>query len=197
MLNNKYWDERYLNNQKGWDVGEITTPIKQFVDGVENREMAILIPGCGNAYEAEYLLKKGFNNITLLDISPVLGADIVKKFGQYIGSSLKVVCADFFEFEGAYDLILEQTFFCAIDPSMRRKYVDKVVELLNPSGKLAGVLFNMEFDMQGPPFGGNREEYLTLFEKKLVIEKMELCYNSIKPREDNELFFIATKKDVK
>lgn len=196
MLNNKYWDERYLNNQKGWDVGEITTPIKQFVDGVENREMAILIPGCGNAYEAEYLLKKGFNNITLLDISPVLVADIVKKFDQYIGSSLKVVCADFFEFDGEYDLILEQTFFCAIDPSMRRKYVDKVVELLNPSGKLAGVLFNMEFEKQGPPFGGNREEYLTLFEKKLVVEKMELCYNLIKPRENNELFFIATKKGV-
>lgn len=32
MLNSNYWQERYQTNQIGWDVGAITTPIKEYID---------------------------------------------------------------------------------------------------------------------------------------------------------------------
>jgi len=65
---NKYWSKRYEENQTGWDIGYPSTPIKTYVDQLENKDLKILIPGAGNAYEAEYLWQQGFKNVHVLDI---------------------------------------------------------------------------------------------------------------------------------
>lgn len=188
-LDAAYWNTRYLQQQTGWDIGSSSTPLHEYMQTVEDKNSAVLIPGCGNAYEAAALLKEGFTNITLLDISTVLTAELKKKF---INQPVKIITADFFEHQGQYDLILEQTFFCALNPAYRQAYIEQMHRLLKPGGKLAGVLFNKYFE-GGPPFGGNREEYMQLFSKHFTIKKMELCNNSIQPRSGTELFFIAVK----
>jgi len=66
--------------------------------------------------------------------------------------------------------------------------------LLKENGKLAGVLFSFPLTEQGPPFGGSVEEYQELFSEKFLFKTLESCYNSIKPRENNELFIIFHKK---
>ena len=70
VLNENFWTNRYQKNETGWDLGDISTPLKNYFDQLTNKEIAILIPGAGNAHEAEYLFKKGFTNITIIDISP-------------------------------------------------------------------------------------------------------------------------------
>jgi hypothetical protein len=102
--------------------------------------------------------------------------------------------AIFFQHEGQYDLILEQTFFCAINPALRKDYVAKMKTLLMPEGKLVGVLFDKEFDKEGPPFGGCKCEYEPLFKNDFHFKTFEACYNSAKPREGSELFMIAVRK---
>ena len=69
---------------------------------------------------------------------------------------------DFFELQSSFDLIVEQTMFCAISPSLRKKYAQKSSELLSKNGKLVGVFFNRAFE-GGPPFGGSKEEYQSIF----------------------------------
>ena len=61
MMN--YWEERYQNNEIGWDVGAITTPLKDYIDQITDKSIRILIPGAGNGYEFDYLIKKGFFNV--------------------------------------------------------------------------------------------------------------------------------------
>jgi SAM-dependent methyltransferase len=189
-LNDKYWTDRYRNRETGWDIGEVSTPIKEYIDQLKNKTIRILIPGCGNAYEAAYLVDMGFQDITLIDISEVKSIELAKKFENNAG--VKVLHGDFFHHTGNYDLILEQTFFCALDPSLREAYVEKMHSLLSDGGKLAGVLFNRDFT-GGPPFGGSKNEYDHLFGKYFHILTMDPCYNSISPRKDTELFFIAIK----
>lgn len=186
-LDNAYWSHRYSNDAAGWDVGEVSTPLKEYFDQLTDKNIAILIPGCGNSYEAEYLLKLGFSNITLIDISSVLCKKLEEKLAPYLSHGLKIICGNFFDHHGQYDLIIEQTFFCALDPSLRKAYADKINELLKPGGKLAGVLFNRSFE-GGPPFGGSRNEYLSLFQDQFTVVLMEECYNSIAPRKEAELF---------
>lgn len=186
-LSADYWSNRYLQQQTGWDIGYGSTPLVDYLKQVKDKNIAVLIPGCGNAYEAEWLLENGFTNVTVLDISPVLTAALQQKF---TGKPIRIITADFFEHTGQYDLILEQTFFCALDPSLRLRYVQQMRRLLKKTGKLAGVLFNREFE-GGPPFGGTEAAYKMLFADHLQIKKMELCTNSIPPRKDSELFFIA------
>jgi SAM-dependent methyltransferase len=187
-----FWDEQYRHAQKGWDIGYPSPPLKEYIDGLADKSISILIPGCGNGYEAEYLLQQGFQHVSVIDISPVLTKQFSERLQQYAGKELTVFTGDFFEHTGQYDLILEQTFFCVFPPSHREQYAMKMKALLAPGGIIAGVLFNREFD-SAPPYGGKMEEYIPVFQKHLELIKMEPCYNSIKPRQGAEVFFIAKK----
>ena len=53
------------------------------------KNISILIPGCGNSHEAEYLLSQGFTNITVIDIAPTLVAAISEKFAD--NENIKVI----------------------------------------------------------------------------------------------------------
>ena len=187
----EYWDERYEQGRTGWDIGYASTPLREYFDQVENKEMKILIPGCGNAYEAAYLHEQGFKNVYVIDISN-------KPLEEFANANPSfpeehVVCDDFFSLTDQYDIIVEQTFFCALPPEDREKYAQKVFELLKPEGKLVGLFFDREFD-GGPPYGGTKEEYIGIFRKKFELRILDTAYNSIKPRQGTELFAMFVKK---
>jgi SAM-dependent methyltransferase len=181
-----YWDTQYKAKSTGWDLGQISPPIKEYIDTLNNKNYSILIPGCGNSYEAEYLLQEGFTNITVIDIAPTLVEELKQKFAD--NSSIKIIQGDFFEHKGKYDLIIEQTFFCALPPTMRQKYVWKMHQLLVEDGILVGLLFNRSFEA-GPPFGGSQQEYEKLFGSAFILLKMHVAPNSVVPRANSELFF--------
>lgn len=187
-----WWDQRWKKGLTGWDIGYPSPPITGYMAQYSNKDAAILIPGCGNAYEAEYLAANGFSNITLLDISAEAARRAKVKFGSM--KQITVINEDFFRHKGTYDLILEQTFFCALAPENRSNYPKKAASLLNNGGRLAGVLFGIDFPHDGPPFGGSAEEYRRLFSSEFKIHTLAPCYNSIKPRSGSELFINLTKK---
>ncbi|WP_186756363.1 class I SAM-dependent methyltransferase [Echinicola salinicaeni] len=191
LFDENYWTSRYHLNQTGWDVGEATNPIKQYLDQIANKDVKILIPGAGNAYEAAYAYKKGFKNVHVLDISSLPLEKFAASHPDFPSGQL--LHENFFEHKGQYDLIIEQTFFCALNPSLRKNYAIKMAQLLKPKGELRGVLFNVDFGKSGPPFGGDKGEYQKCFEPELRVLKMEKCYNSIKERAGAELFFKAVK----
>jgi SAM-dependent methyltransferase len=189
-LDQTYWDNQYQANTTGWDLGEVSPPIKSYIDTLNNKNIRILIPGCGNTYEADYLLELGFTNVTVIDIAPTLVENLKTKFKD--NPNISIVLGDFFEHQGEYDVIIEQTFFCALPPTMRQKYVWKMHQLLAKEGKIAGLLFNRTFE-NGPPFGGSQEEYELLFKDSFYLLKMEVCQNSATPRTGSELFIELQK----
>ena len=192
QLDSQYWNNRYRNAETGWDIGYAPPPLTTYFDQLTDKNIRILIPGCGNAYEVGYLLDNGFRNITVIDIAPDLTASLAEKFSAHLGKELTIYTGDFFEHEGNYELIVEQTFFCALNPSLRKKYAEKMAALLVPGGKLVGLLFNREFE-GGPPFGGSKEAYESIFAGSFSRKSMEPCYNSIPPRKDAELFIQLIK----
>ena len=191
-LTKEYWTSRYTENDTGWDLGEISTPLKEYIDQLTDKSISILIPGAGNSYEAEYLFKNGFKNVTIIDLSEEPLKNIQKRIPDFPKENL--IVGDFFEHHNHYDLILEQTFFCAINPSLRQAYAKKMHELLNNKGKLVGVLFNDVLNTDKPPFGGNKEEYISYFKPYFHFKTFESCYNSIKQRANRELFIHFEKK---
>lgn len=190
QLDQNYWDAKYQTKATGWDLGLVSPPIKAYIDTLQDKNIAILIPGCGNTYEASYLLEQGFTNITVIDIAPTLVKIIEEKF--ITNTHIQVLLGDYFQHQGRYDLIIEQTFFCALPPSMRQKYVWKTHDLLAENGILAGLLFNRIFNL-GPPFGGSQKEYEPLFYSAFHFLNMDVAYNSIAPRANSELFIELQK----
>lgn len=191
-LSDDFWNNRYKTNDFGWDIGDVSAPLKKYIEQLDNKELKILIPGAGNAYEAEFLFKLGFKNVHVLDFAEAPLQNIKKRLPDFPESQL--IQQDFFAHNSQYDLIIEQTFFCAIDPALRSTYVQHMHELLVPNGKLVGLMFNDVLNTDKPPFGGNKDEYQKLFANTFDIKKMEPCYNSIKPREGRELFVMMQPK---
>lgn len=190
-LDQAYWEGRYQQQQTGWDAGAPTTPLIEFINGLGDNTLRILIPGCGRAWEGEYLWKNGFRNLLLTDLSPTARAEFLERVPDF--PEEQYIIQDFFSLEGPFDLILEQTFFCALDPQLRADYARKMAQLLGPGGTLAGVLFDFPLTEEGPPFGGSKQEYLRYFEPVFDNLQLEPCYNSIKPRAGRELFLLAGK----
>ena len=191
-LNKNYWDLRYQNNEIGWDIGYISTPLKKYIDQLTDKNIKILIPGGGNSYEAEYLHNLGFKNVFVVDISPTALTYLKNRVPDFPKNHL--IDIDFFKLNNSFDLILEQTFFCALTPKLRDNYVLKMNQLLRPNGKLVGLVFNTPLNKDRPPFGGIKKEYLSYFKNYFKIEIMELSYNSISERTNNELFIKLIKK---
>lgn len=191
-LNKEYWENKYAKKEIGWDIGAISTPLETYFNQLSNKDLKILIPGAGNSYEAEYLQKQGFTNVDVIDIVKQPLQNLKKRVPLFPENNL--IHADFFNHTKKYNLIVEQTFFCALHPTLRQKYVKKMASLLEDKGKLAGLLFDIDFAEDGPPFGGSLDEYLELFSPYFKIITLEKCHNSIKPRLGSELFFIFEKK---
>ncbi|MFT5619600.1 MAG: hypothetical protein ACI85I_002846 [Arenicella sp.] len=70
-------------------------------------------------------------------------------------------------------------------------------DLLESDGRLVGLLFDAPLNETHPPYGGNKQEYLTCFNEKFEIKHFDNCYNSITPRANRELFIhLSPKKQL-
>jgi len=185
-LDAEYWNNRYLDKTHRWDIGYPSPAITNYFDKIEDKSVRVLIPGCGSAYEGEYLHNQGFTNITLVDLSEESRRLFLKRVPTFNPKDYRI--AEFFELEGEFDYIVEQTFFCALDPKLRPKYAQKMKTLLAPQGKLIGLMFEAELYKEHPPFGGCKAEYVQYFKPYFQYIKMELTQESIPERMGRELF---------
>lgn len=191
-LSPEYWNKTYETNRIGWDIGYVSTPLKDYFDQLRDKSIRILIPGAGNAYEAEYLWKQGFENVFVLDFSQAAIQSFLTRVPDFPKSNILI--EDFFQHKEKYDLVVEQAFLTSILPSQRKQYAAKTAELLKQGGKFMGLVFNHVFNFEGPPYGGTAEEYQQLFSPYYHFKVFETAHNSIKPRKDRELFFVLVKK---
>ena len=193
MINTEqYWEQRYKNKDTGWDMKSVSPALKAYFDQRNNKQLQILIPGAGNAYEAEYLFLNEFENVFVTDIAKTPLENLRERVPDFPESHLWQ--SNIFDIEGEFDLIIEQTFFCALPPQLRREYAKKMHALLKPEGKLTGLLFDFPLTKDGPPFGGSKSEYLNYFEPLFEIKTFERCHNSHPKRQGKELFFQFIKK---
>ena len=154
----------------------------------------MLVPGCGRGHEVIFLSENGFE---------VTGIDFSEGAVTYLGNALKernlkgrVLHQDFFSLDhshgGVYDLVLEQTFFCAISPWQRRDYVLNVSRILKPGGMLVGLFYHTD-KQGGPPYNTTRENIETHFSENFEIQELDKTSLSSEQRKDKEWLGILKK----
>ena len=191
----EYWENIYLNNDTGWDLGGPTPYIEKISDEIKKGKVIIL--GCGRGYDAVMLAKKGFE-VTAVDFSPS-AIKFLNNLANKQCASVKIIQKDIFslieDFKGHYDYVIEQTCFCAIDIKRRSEYELLVNKLLKVKGKLIGLWFPIgkEVAEGGPPFGVSIEEIKLLFKNKWDIVKEEYSTLSIEKRRGREKIIIFEK----
>jgi len=186
-----FWDDCYNTNNTGWDLGEPTPIFVNWCDQLKTKKN-ICVPGCGNGYDVLYFAQKG-HKVTAIDFAqnPI---QKIKKESRGNNLNIDILEKDIFDvsfnFRNEFDYIIEYTFYCAIDPKMRIKYVEKMYNALKPGGEFVGIFlpFNKGLSEGGPPFGVDLAEIMDIFLKKFKLLESAKHQLSIKPRSDKEMF---------
>ena len=109
-LNEKFWNNRYLEENTGWDLGLVSPPIKKWFDTQINKDLRILVPGAGKGHEVKYGFKNGFKNIHYLDLSTEAILSFKKNCPNF--PKEKILTSDFFKLNNFFlMLLLNRPFF--------------------------------------------------------------------------------------
>ncbi len=192
ILDSQFWNQCYIDKNTGWDLGEVTPIFKDWCNNLKKKSK-ILVPGSGNGYDPLYFASLG-HDVLAVDFSD-LAINRIESEADKNKIKIQTLNCDFFDldskFKNQFDYIIEYTFFCAISPNDRDKYITMTHNLLNDSGSLIGLFFPLNKDKAdgGPPFSVSLEEIKDSFSKKF---KLINCFNhplSIEPRKNNEQYF--------
>ncbi|WP_322049377.1 methyltransferase domain-containing protein [Paraburkholderia sp. J67] len=148
-----FWDERFERGFTPWDQAGVLPAFEAFA--AAHHDAAVLIPGCGNAWEARWLAERG-RTVRAIDFAP----SAVERARKVLGDHANVVEeADFYTYAPPFTpaWIFERAFLCALPKAQRADYARRMAELLAPGALLAGYYFIGETP-KGPPFGIARAE---------------------------------------
>ncbi|MGF6465482.1 methyltransferase domain-containing protein [Paraburkholderia youngii] len=171
----EFWDERFERRYTPWDQAGVPSAFRAFAE--RHRDTAVLIPGCGSAHEAAWLARRG-NPVRAIDFSAAAVAAAREQLGAQHASLVEQ--ADFFSYAPPFTpaWIYERAFFCALPPTRRADYAQRMAELLPAGGLLAGYFF-LGATPKGPPFGIEREELDALFTPHFELIEDEAVDDSI------------------
>ena len=192
-----FWDERYLKDEAGWDIGS-PTPIFQKWSKTLTNKKKILIPGAGNGHDAIFLSRKK-HNVYALDFSKEAISNINSISNKH-HIKLNIMHLDFFDLDNKYfnyfDIILEYTFFCAIPINRRKDYIKLAHRLLKQGGSLVGILLPIDKDIKddGPPFGIDLSRTINDFSEYFEIVDVLKTPLSVESRMNKEVFIKFMKK---
>lgn len=170
-----FWDERFKRGFMPWDQAGVPSAFRAFA--ARHSGAAVLIPGCGSAYEAVWLASQG-NPVRAIDFSPAAVASAHVQLGEQ--HSQLVEQADFFTYEPPFKpaWIYERAFLCALPLARRADYARRMADLL-PGGALLAGLYFIGATPKGPPFGIERTEldalltpYFELIEDEAVTDSI-------------------------
>ncbi len=182
------WDELYRNRETPWEKGRPHPALVDFLDENGPIEGEIFVPGCGSGQDVRALSAPG---------NHVLGVDIAAGAIEKASARRKIareayLQADLFSLPASlnhrFDWVFEHTCFCAIDPAMRERYVEAIVRLLKPGGRLLAIFFiNPDHDEEGPPYRASTAELEKYFGRFFILEKEWVPVRTHPGREQREL----------
>ncbi len=194
------WDGMYAGGEHRWDIGGPSPPL---VAALARGEVVppgrALVPGCGFGHDVRLLAARGFDAVGV-DFSR-RAVDEARRLAAATGVSgarferrdaLRLPAAH----DGAFDLVFEQTFFCAVHPSRREDYVASLSRCLRPGGLLLGLFFTFPAE-EGPPFGTTPEEILHRFVGTGLfdLERARAPVESVHARQGREWLAFLRRRD--
>ncbi|MDH3592005.1 MAG: TPMT family class I SAM-dependent methyltransferase [Planctomycetota bacterium] len=182
----RYWTDRYREGTAGWDLGG---PCPVFVDWLDRAGSPVsgrvAFPGCGHGHDLRFWLARGFDAV---------GFDFAR-----FETDLPVERLDVFDlgraYPAAFDVIVEYTCYCAIDPARRTEYALALRSALKPGGLLVALLFPVEEREGGPPYGVDESEIGRVLGVGLTTVSIETPASSVEPRRDRERLAVFRKPD--
>ena len=192
----EFWERSYQSGEMGWDLGGPTPIFNQWIETCKV-PLTICILGAGNGWDAVNFASRG-HMVTAVDFAASAVKNMQTSAKQ---NELDIVIKhmDIFDlnkiYDNHFDVVLEYTCFCAIEPTKRRDYMEMVRHILKTKGELVGLLFPIDKDLSddGPPFAVQLEPTIELISDYLSLIKQQIPSLSVKRRAGREVFVIFRK----
>lgn len=182
-----YWDALYRIEQDGWELGRAAPPLERWFRANPPAGKRVLVVGSGRGHEAQLLARLGAT-VTAVDFSTEAVTQ-ARELAAAAGLSVNFQVADLFDLaqsNATFDVVVEHTCFCAIEPQRRAEYVRVMAHIVVPGGQLVG-LFYTHGRPGGPPFTTSEQELKTLFAPYFSLQHSETPTDSIATRLGDEL----------
>jgi SAM-dependent methyltransferase len=185
-----FWETRYRANVIPWDAGKVPAALQSYARQLASGSR-ILIPGCGSAYEAYYLIENGFD-VLAIDFSQAAVEAAQRTLACF---PERVRLADFFAFDYGrpYDCVYERAFLCALPLKMWNAYVQRMAEIIRPGGTLAGFFFFGQ-SVKGPPFATSQKALHALLDPHFELTSDSAVEDSIALFKDAERWQIWQRR---
>ena len=192
MSRSAFWSQRYQAGDAGWDLGVAAPPLVRGMDALPKGRAVVV--GCGRGHEVVALAARGFDALGLDFAAEAVAATQALLAQRKLKGRAEQ--ADLFALPGAhapFDLWVEHTCFCAIDPGRRDEYVEAAARSLKPGGRLLG-LFYVHGRPGGPPFATTPDEVRARFAPRFDVESLALAPDSHPRRKGEEWLGVLVRR---
>ena len=188
------WTAMWESGLQPGDKFDALKPLPALVKMVEEGSVPTgraLVPGCGRGYDV-VLLATPERQATGLDIAPLAIAAAEEFYSNLPDDkkppreSVSFQTTSFFDMpedeDNKFQFIYDYTFFCALDPSIRQQWGEKMAALVSTGGELCTIMFPIGEKEGGPPFKVSIEDYKSILEPlgfeafQLEMLPAELCH---------------------
>ena len=154
------WQARFEAGRTGWERNGLHPAFLRWRAEGTLAAGRILVPGAGRSREPAEMARAGFA-VTAIDSAPIA---IAFQRAALAGTAAVVEQADLLEWQpqAPFDAVYDQTFLCALPPSVWPSYAARLAAWLRPGGVLA-VLFMQTHREGGPPFHCDIAQMRALF----------------------------------
>ena len=193
MDQSSYWSTIYQNETPRWEMDAPSPVITAATPRLKLAKSRVLVLGAGSGSDAAFFAELG-HSVTAVDFSAEAIAQARERHGARAG--LRFEQADVFNLPdsmtNAFDLVIEHTCYCAINPSRRDELVKVWRRCLADRGHLMGVFFTID-KRDGPPFGASEWELRSRLAKSFRSLYWMRARNSFAKRAGQETFIYAQK----
>lgn len=151
------WKDAWDEGRTPWDAGASPPVLEKLRRAGELPEGRVLVPGCGAGYDV-LTLAGPERHVVGLDLAPgAVEACEARRVEQgFPAEHAQFREGNFFQFEPdePFDLVVDYTFLCAIEPDRRVEWARKMAEVIVEGGELLTVIFPVVDKPadEGPPY---------------------------------------------
>ncbi|OEE58111.1 thiopurine S-methyltransferase [Enterovibrio norvegicus FF-162] len=178
-MDQEFWHSRWAENRIGFHLTD-TNPLltKYWAALTPKREEVVFVPLCGKSVDLGWLATK-HDDVVGVELSEIavraffsehlytpLVTAISPIMKLYQFDEVSIYSGDYFTAPlDTYPLIYDRAALIAMPQSMRQRYVDRLLSLLQPGGRILLVTLDYPQDqMDGPPFSVTAEEVMSLYD---------------------------------